>query len=219
MTITVRQPSTPGGDLTDAASFGSGLVAKNTLLMWAADYNVTAAPSAPEVGGSAFACATLLTGCSDGYTGANDVSYAFWLGPVTSAMAGATSLTYSDAGSGGPIKLYALELVSGNTIQFDNKAVNTGNSTTGSCGPTPGTASPGELAVYALPVFSSYPDVSTGGWTIIGNQDYMSGGYQILGAAGSAASVTAPISGGANQWAAAIITLRETCGLLAAGIV
>ena len=59
------------------------------------------------------------------------------------------------------------------------------------------------------------PTVTAGGFTIMQDENYVSGGYQILGSAGSTVGLTADLPT-SSQWACGIVTLKEITGYEAA---
>jgi len=211
MTISVVQ-SASSPDLSGDCTLGTGLTENNWLVIIGAGYYNSGVPADPAVGGDAITATTLLTGYSA--LGDPGVDYAIWLAAVTGAMAGQTAVSCTaNLGGGAAIKTYAIELHSAGALSLDQAASNesASGSSTASAGPTAGSAASGELAVCACPAYGVNPDVTSGGWTVIGDQNYMSAGYQLLGDAGSTASLSAPLSGSA-PWAAGIVTIQEAGG-------
>lgn len=205
MSIAVVQADS-SADLAAPCTMGAALTQGHWLAMMASAYNGTAYPGSPTVGGSAIAPVTALQGGS--LSGSNSVAYSIWVAKVTSAMAGQTLLSFSAGAGGGPIKLYGIEFSATGPVSVDRTAVGTGaGGGSETVGPTAAASSAGELAIFTLPVFNADPVVTAGGFTIIGDQNYAAGGYQILGAAGATASVTATIP--AADWGGGIVTLQQ----------
>lgn len=210
MTINVVQTG-QSADLASPVTLGAGLTQGNWLVIIAGAYNTggsASPPVSPTVGGAAITATSLVTEASGTNPG---VAMVVWLAQVTSAMAGQTAINFSEPGSEGPVRGFAIEASSATALSLDTSSVNNGNGTSASIGPTAGSASAGELAVYGLPSLFVDPTVSGGGWTIFSSQQSMSAGYQILGASGSTAAVSASLSG-TGSWCGAIALIQAAAG-------
>lgn len=213
MSISVVQAQS-SADLANSLTLGAGLTQGNWLVVAAADYghSTITLPVSPVVGGVTIPAPAISSAISS--AGSATVSYAIWILPVTAAMAGATAVTYNSGVNDGHIKCYAFELHSstGKAIAPDwpaSKSVIGTSGTSGTAtGPSP-TAAAGELAVYLFPVNAVNPNVSTGGWTVTGTQNYASAGYQAYPASDSTVSVTGSISATPHDWAIGLVTFTE----------
>lgn len=210
--VTIVQ-STSSADLSNNATLGAGLTQGNTLLLVAAQYNNSGTQTPPVtyfVGGTSYTSpAAFMTSTSPSTN--NNITCAAFLVPVISAMAGATALSFTvTSSSGGAVKLYGLELSvpTGFTLTLDQHVPNDGTGTSFATS-TITTAFGSELAIFAIPVYSS--TVSSGQipnppWTEVGGNNFMQLWYQN----GVAASTNLSLSGtltGSDDWASVLFTV------------
>lgn len=208
MAISVVQAQS-SADLANTVTLGAGLTLNNWLLVVANDYghSTLTIPASPTVGGVVPpAYGTIMSGIN---TGSTAVSYTFWLMPVTAAMAGATAISFNSGTADGHIKGWAMELHSstGAVLNLDQSLAAVGTAGTPSCGPIVSSVA-NTLAVFTFPVNGANPSVTTGGWTIVGGQNFSALGYQSVTSSGTSVSVTGTLSAG-NEWAIGLLNIRE----------
>lgn len=196
------------GDISNSCTMPAGLTEGNWLVIIAGNYdfdNTAPIPTDPTVGGESIAATMLLSGNT---TGGDSVSYVIWLAQIDGAMAGQTALSFTpDSGSGGPDKIYGIEIASPTVLMLDRSAQSVNTSDTTSVGPTNGTTAANEIAIGVVQIFNEYPAAAPSNWTEVGNSDYTVCAFQILTSVGSTPGFSGTATG-SNNWCSGIITLR-----------
>lgn len=207
--LTVVQ-STQSGDLSDTTTLPAGVAKGNSLLICAGCYNLSgqsAAPTAPALGGVGLVGFTTPLQDLGPVVATNGVGYTFWLYQgLTAAQAGQQVITFT---SPTPINGYALELNSGGlpiAVDRTSPAPQNGTATAFDSGPTPAVRFGGEVIVGACPAFGEPLTLTSPGWNVVGEQNFMSLGYQSAAAAGGVYDYAGTIAGDV-AWAAGILTL------------
>jgi hypothetical protein len=212
--ISIVQSAWASG-LGGGGSFGAGATLGNWLVIAQTGYNNSTPPptntAAPTLGGITSAVATQLLYEASPNT-ANNVSLAFWLLQVTSAIAGQTAVnTTWDTGNAAGFVAYETTGWTG-TPALDQSSSDNGTGTAVTSLTTPAIQYAPELVIGTL-ISYGQTQGSPAGYTNNNSSanGFQATGYQIVTSSGGTYTYAATAGGSAN-WAAGIVTIGVATG-------
>ena len=213
MTISIVQTCN-GSGLASTATFGAGVTLGNYLIIATGAYTTTASPpvaaSCPTVGGLTPAGNADLI-AQLGPSAADTVSCAYWLLPVTAAIAGQSAVQCSGSwtGAAGYTGVVGIETTGWAGVPALDRSVGNGGTTTAvNSGTTPAIQYAPELVIGGSVGFGAVQPTPAP-YTCIdatGGDGYYEVGYIIAGVSGGTYS-WAGTELSVNNWAAAVATL------------